>query len=133
MADLRAINVLMRKRAELGAQVTELDRQTQEVVSQIAHVDACLALIGFDGDPNDIAPIHPQHGRVFARGQLQRLVLAVLREAEGPMTYRQIATGIVDQLNWDREDRDAMASLIIRVRHTMKRLRRRGLIPARGQ
>ena len=94
-----AISALKNKRATLAAEVVQLERQIRSRKDSLQHVDACLRLL----DPTVAVEDIPnkrlaKHVNIFRQGELGRLILGVLRKAEGvSMTTPQIAEAIMDQ------------------------------------
>lgn len=75
------------KRGELAGQVQPYHRQLQRLADELDHLDATIRLFVPEYDLVDIRPRTRLPGRrCFGSGECQRLVLEVLRDAEGPLS-----------------------------------------------
>lgn len=93
MADPHVITALNAKYARLTGELRKLTRQADQVRADIAHVEATIRLFRADWDEDQVKPIGPiKPSRWSRRGQGIRTALDVLREANAPMTTREIAT-----------------------------------------
>lgn len=102
MALPHVVTALISKRAELAGDLQALADQRRAIKRQIEHVDATLALFGYDGDPNAIKP-RRKHNWMFRRGELQRLVWDIERDAEGRMHREDIAREVIAHKGWTPE------------------------------
>ena len=84
------ISGLLTKRAQLFGEAQSIRDRLAEIKNDIDAVDRVLGTLGYDGDLDAAMPRQKRHV-VFGRGELTRAVLDVLRDADGPMTSRQIA------------------------------------------
>lgn len=119
-----AISALERKRAELLGDLERLERQRRALLIGIRHVDGALDLLGYSGDPADI-PARGRRHRQFRRGELQRMVAAILREARKPLDTRDIAATIIHRMGWEAEDSQLRARIGDKVRAIRSRLNAR--------
>ena len=58
---------------------------------------------------------------MIPRGQCSRAVLDTLRDAQTPLTVREIAAQLATRYQLDVSDRDAMKPLVAKVRNTLAR------------
>lgn len=123
MSESHAISALRRKRAELSGELVELETRRRALSTKISHVDETLKLMGFEGNPNDI-PARRKRGWIFKRGQLQRIVFSVLRDAEGPIQNREIAAQVIYSMGWDTQDEELEALIAGKVKDVRKRFHR---------
>src|SRR5687768_2329513 len=92
-----AISALKNKRAALAAEIVQLERQVRHRKAALQNVDACLRLL----DPTLPVEAIPnkrivKHVNLFRQVELGRLIIGVLREAEGdPLSTPQIAEAIM--------------------------------------
>jgi hypothetical protein len=108
-----ALSALKNKRAVLAAEMIQLERQLRHRRESLEHVDACLRLLdptlSVETIPNKRLP---RHINLFRQGELSRLVLGVLREAEGkPLRAPEIVAAIMRKNGIDGDARN-----VIRVR-----------------
>ena len=83
-----AINGLMTRRSFLISDAPEtLDMDLKAI-------DRSLRLLGFLEDPQDFMPCR-KNKRIFAKGEMLRLVRGVLKDADKPMTSREICLTIL--------------------------------------
>src|SRR5262245_42370277 len=108
-----AISALKNKRAVLAGEIAQLERQVKHRKESMQHVEACLRLLDPSVDVDTIpAKRIPKHVNLFRQGELSRLVVGVLREAEGkPMRTVEIATALMAKNGIDKD-----AHNVIRVR-----------------
>ena len=123
MADPHVITALVRKRAELSGELSEIDRQRRSVRSRIAHVDEALKLFGYGGDPKAIPAVRRRQW-MFRRGELSRAVYDVLRTAAGPVPNSEIAAELIRRKGWDEADEELGALVAGKVKDVRKRIGR---------
>ena len=91
------INGLLTWRARCLRKLRKQEGDTTSVTADIAAIDRVLVnVIGFTGDIDALTRDFRREA-LFKRGELQRLVLAVLREANEPLTTRQITERVMDR------------------------------------
>ncbi len=122
MAEPHVISALIRKRAELSGEMVILERSTRQTRASLDHVDACLAMFGYRGDPSGIPAVQVQNGRLFKRGHLKRAVLEIRREAGGTISNQGIAEEIIRRMGWDADDHELRVKLTRRVKDVTKRV-----------
>ena len=88
-----ALHALKDRRATLAGQIADLKKRLQVAVTQLDHIDACLTIFEYDGDPAAI-PIHRVKRRVklFRQSELGRMIIDTLRRAGKPLGTYQITT-----------------------------------------
>ena len=92
MADPHVITALNAKYARLTGELQKLNRQADRVQADIAHVEATIRLFRADWAGEAIKAIGPiKPSRWKRRGQGLVTALNIMREADGPMTAREIA------------------------------------------
>ena len=96
MAEPHVIGALRNKRAELAGVVSQLERQLSRQQADLTHLDATLRLF----DPTiRLTEIRPRRQYVrntwFRHGECLRLIYDVLREAEQPVTTRDLTERIM--------------------------------------
>lgn len=91
MSDPHIITILTAKYARLSGQLRNLERQSEGLRRDIAHVEATLRLFRRDWDGEGVSPIAPRKSSRWGdRGEGVTLIFRVLREAEGPLTTTEI-------------------------------------------
>ncbi len=121
-----ALAALKDRRATLAGQITDLKRRLQVVTTQLDHIDACLTIFEYEGDPAAI-PAHRPRRRVklFRQGELGRLILDALRRAGKPLGTHQIVTALLETGGYGESARSALTS---RVRGNLAYLEGRGAV-----
>lgn len=127
-----ALTALTRKRAALAGEIVQLERQVKARKESLEHVDACLRLL----DPSYPVEAIPnkrivKHVNLFRQGELGRLLLTILREAEGtPLAPPEIVTAIIAKHGLTDDARNALR---VRVRSNLAYLARRGKVTKSGE
>jgi hypothetical protein len=100
--------------------------------ADIASLDGAIRVFDPTAAPDKIRPIlRRKKPTLIPRGQCSRTILDMLRNADNPMTAREIAAQLAARYQMDASDRDAMKALVAKVRNTLAR--QRGLVSeARG-
>jgi hypothetical protein len=112
--------VLSRTRAELAAELEQLERRARQLRADILHLDAAMAIV----DPSRCSADAPRR-RVQHRPEwfadLGRLCLDVLRGAAEPLTSRQVAVAVMGLAGHDAEDDVAVQIVEHRVHASLTR------------
>jgi hypothetical protein len=127
-----ALSALKNKRAALAAESVQLERQLRHRRESLAHVDACLRLLDptlrVESIPNKRLP---KHINLFRQGELGRLILGTLREADGkPLSPPEIVAAIMRKGGIDSDARNVLR---VRVRSNLGYLERRGKVTKLGE
>jgi hypothetical protein len=116
------INGLLTWRARLLRRLRLKDGNQSDLEADIQAIDRVLVnVIGFKGDIDAITRDFRREA-LFKRGELQRLVMQVLREANEPLTTRQITERVMDRKGATMMPGRDAKERICRVRHVLKRL-----------
>src|SRR5438105_7053763 len=129
------VSGLIEKRRELAGIIDELQRQLDQHRADLTHIDGVLRVLAADLDLETIRPKRAyRRNRYFARNELSRLCLGVLRTAAGEMlSTDDIAGRVIAAKGFDAGD--AILRRVIRdqVGDIVKRLHRRGEITNIGR
>src|SRR6267142_7225786 len=80
------VSGLIAKRRELAGVIDQLQRQLDQHRADLTHIDGTLRVLATDLDPEMIRPKRAyRRNRYFARNELSRLCLGVLRTAAGEL------------------------------------------------
>ena len=93
-----AINGLMTRRSFIVTEAPET------LVNDLAAIDRSLHLLGFIEDPESYMP-RQRNKRIFAKGEILRLIRGVLREAKEPLSSREICIAILTAKGFDMSDK----------------------------
>jgi len=126
------LSALKKKRASLAAEIVHLERQVRCRKESLNHVDACLRLLDPTLSVEDIPNKRiVKHVNLFRHGELGRLILDTMREADGkPLTPPQIVAAITAKCGLTS---DAHNALRVRVRSNLGYLERRGKVEKFGE
>ena len=124
------VSGLIAKRRELAGIIDELQRQLDQHRTDLTHIDGVLRVLAADVDPETIRPKRAyRHNRYFARNELSRLCLGVLRTAAGELlSSYDIAVRVIAAKGFDAADAILRAAIREQVGSTVKRLHRTGVI-----
>jgi len=128
MADPHVISALVRKRMELRRDIADIGRQVRSIRKDIAHVDACLAMYGYEPSPDETKLVRSSRQALFKHGQLKRMVLDIRREAGWPVTNRKIAAEVIRLMGWT-ETAPLLVMVTAKVKDVTKRLARQRSMP----
>jgi hypothetical protein len=90
------VSGLIEKRRELAGIIDEMHRQLDQHRADLTHIDGALRVLATDFDPETIRPKRVyRRNRYFARNELSRLCLGVLRTAAAELLSTDDITGRV--------------------------------------
>jgi hypothetical protein len=91
------VSGLIEKRHELAGIIDELQRQLDQHRADLTHIDGVLRVLSTDLNPETIRPKRAyRRSRYFARNELSRLCLGVLRTAAGePLSTDEITARVI--------------------------------------
>lgn len=120
------ISGLLQKRADLLGEAEHIRDRLAEIKNDIGAIDRVLGTLGYTGDLDAQMP-RQKREVIFGRGELSRAVLDQLRGADGPITSREIAQGIV-ALGGDARDRKYVSDLTKRISKALRAMRQDDLV-----
>jgi hypothetical protein len=120
------ISGLISKRRELAGIIDKMQRLLDQHRADLTHIDGALRVLATDLDPETIRPKRIyRRNRYFARNELSRLCLSVLRTAEGELlSTDEIAGRVIAGKGFDVEDAILRAAIREQIASTVKRLHR---------
>ena len=93
-----AVCSLRAKRAEIAGEIDTLKLQLAHRRRELAKVDDILRILAPASDPTQIPPKKAiRYLNVFRQGELGRLIIGLLRTANGPMTNLEIARTVIER------------------------------------
>src|SRR3984893_17256503 len=97
---------LIAKRRELAGIIDQLQRQLDQYRADLVHIDGTLRVLAADLDPETIRPKRSyRRNRYFARNELSRLCLSVLRTSAGELlSTNDIAGRVIAAKAFDAGD-----------------------------
>src|SRR5437588_12528552 len=107
-----------------------LQRRLDQHRADLTHIDGVLRVLATDLDPETIQPKRVyRRNRYFARNELLRLCLGVLRTATGELLSTNDVTGrVIVAKGFDSGDAILRAAVHEQIRSIVKRLHRNGAI-----
>jgi hypothetical protein len=120
------VSALIEKRRELAGVIDELQRQLDQHRADLIHIDGVLRVLAIDLDPEKIKPKRRyRRNRYFARNELSRLCLSVLRTAPSELlSTDDITSRVITAKGFDTGDAILRAAIREQVGSTVKRLHR---------
>jgi hypothetical protein len=116
---------LIAKRRELAGIIAELERQLAQHRADLTHIDGVLRVLASDLDPKTIKPKRVyRRSRYFARNELSRLCLAMLRTAKEPLSVDDLVSQAMTVKGFDLADIILRTSIRKQVGSIVKRLHR---------
>jgi hypothetical protein len=126
MGDTFVISGLRKKRAELSGELIAAEKRVLQLRADIECVDGAIRLFDPDAEPRKIRPVRARRASgPIPRGQCSRAILDMLRQAENPMTVREVAAQLAADYRIDATNKGAMHALVAKVRNTL--IHQRGL------
>jgi hypothetical protein len=121
---------LIEKRRQLAGIIDQLQRELDQHRADLTHIDGVLRVLATDLDPETIRPKRIyRRNRYFARNELSRLCLGVLRTAAGELlSTDEIARRVIAIKGFDEGDGILRAAIREQVGSTVKRLHRQGAL-----
>jgi hypothetical protein len=118
------------KRRELVGIIDQMQRQLDQYRADLTHIDGALRVLATDLDPETIRPTRAyRRNRYFARNELSRLCVGVLRTAAGELLSTDDITGrVIGAKGFDTGDAILRASIREQVGSIVKRLHRNGAV-----
>ena len=124
------VSGLIAKRAELAGIIDKLQRQLDQHRADLTHIDGVLRILASDLDPETIRPKRAyRRNRYFARNELSRLCLSVLRIAAGhSLSTDDLVGRVIAAKGFDAADAILRTAIRDQIGAIVKRLHRDGAI-----
>ena len=121
MEQPQVINTLSEKKREIEAHIGSLERDLEQARRDLSAILATIKVFSGEG----IVPTaYMNLSKLFPRHELPRLCKTVLKEAQGPISTREIAAYIINGKNLDRGDRHLRKAIAYKVVQHMRRMER---------
>jgi len=134
MTEPHVVTALRAKRAEISGHVADLERKLARHRANLANIDATIRLFAPTLDPDTIPPKRTyRRTRYFAKGELSRRVLDILRNAnKKPLATADIVCSIMTGKGFPL-DEGALSSAVTDMALTvLRRLCKRGTVTKSG-
>lgn len=113
-----ALAALKERRAAIDGEMRACEGRLRHLREMLGHLDATLSMFDPDGNPKAIKAKRPyKRVKLFAPGQLGRLILNALRTGDEVMTTAQVIRAVVAQLGYEG---DAANGMKARVRGSLR-------------
>ena len=119
------IRGLLTKRADLYNEAERIRDRLAEIKNDMGALDRTLSVLGYTGDLDAAMP-RQKREVLFGRGELSKAIYGELRNAEGPLSSRDIAREIVALRGEDARDRKYLSELTRRVSKALRAMREEG-------
>src|SRR5215213_4932677 len=121
------ITGLLAKRADLFNEAIRIRDRLAEIKNDVGALDRVLGTLGYTGDLDAEMP-RQKRQVIFGKGELTRAILDELRGADGPMTSREIAQGVIALSGQDARDRKYVSEHTKRVSKALRALRTENVV-----
>ena len=133
MAESHVVSALVNKRAEIAGMFTRTEQQLGQFRADLVHLDATIRLFAPEMEPKTIpAKRIRQSDLWFEQGELSRRVLDALRRAGEPIRAPDLVRAVMIDKGLDPADRPSFVRVQWKVRDTLNRLNKRGLLASDG-
>lgn len=122
MRDESTVNGLLQKREELQRETAMLREQMAVTANSIEAIDRVLEAFGFQGELDDKTP-RAARVALFYRGELRAFLLGRLREADRPLSSRELAVMVCQTDGKDARDRRMVGDVTRRVGCALRKMR----------
>jgi len=116
------VSGLLAKRAEQFNEAQRIRDRLAEIKNDVGAIDRILGTLGYTGDLDAEMP-RQKREVIFGRGELTRAIMGELRGADGPMSSREIARGVIALSGQDARDRKFLSQHTTRVSRALRVLR----------
>jgi hypothetical protein len=133
MTEPHVISSLRSKRAEISGHIHDLDRRVATMRANLANIDAAIRLLSPGTDPDAIPPKRTyRRTKYFARNEIARLALGIVREAPGPLAAKEIALMMMRAKGLPLGDDALCATVTDMLLVALRSLAKRGTISKTG-
>ena len=121
------VSGLVRKRAEIAGQIEVAQIALRRMIADLDHIDAAIRIFAPEIATETIKgrPNPPQHQAL--RGEVKRIILDALREAQHPLTTADIAQRVMGARCLPASDPELRTLFIRRVGQSLHVMRHKGV------
>lgn len=124
--DRYALSALKNKRATIASEIVQTERHLRHLRESLVHVDAALLILDPSAAPESIRNKRPtRRVKLFRQGELGRMIIDTLRQADRPVSTREI---VDDALRTGGHGEDARKAIAGRIRGNLAYQERRGVV-----
>ncbi len=133
MAESHVVSALVNIRAEIAVMITRSEQLLGLFRTDLVHLDATIRLFAPEMEPKTIpAKRIRQSDLWFEQGELSRRVLDALLRAWEPIRAPDLVRAVMIDKGLDPADRPSFVRVQWKVRDTLNRLNKRGLLASDG-
>ena len=133
MAESHVVSALVNKRAEIAGMITRTEQQLGQFRADMVHLDATIRLFAPEMEPKTIpAKRIRQSDLWFEQEELSHRALDALRRAVEPIRAPDLVRAVMIDKGLDPADRPSFVRVQWKVRDTLNRLNKRGLLASDG-
>ena len=133
MTESHVVSALANKRAEIAGMIARAQQQIGQFRADLVHLDAAIRLFAPAMEPEMIPPKRIRQSDLwFEPGGLSRRVLDALRRAGAPIRAPDLVRAVMIDTGLDPADRASFVRVQWKVRDTLNRLNKRGLLASDG-
>jgi hypothetical protein len=133
MAESHVVSALVNKRAEIAGMITRTEQQLGQFRADLVHLDATIRLFAPEMEPKTIpAKRIRQSDLWFEQEELSHRALDALRRAGEPIRAPDLVRAVMIDKGLDPADRPSFVRVQWKVRDTLNRLNKRGLLASDG-
>lgn len=128
MENQNVLSGLIRKRAEISAQVEALQMQLRQLIMDVDSLDGSIRIFAPDMDLADIRPRTVPRAHIAFMGEVKRTTLSALRETGMALTIKEIALRIMAERKLSVSDTRLVRLIEKKVGSCLRNLRSRGIV-----
>jgi len=128
MANENVLSGLIRKRAEITAQVEGLQMQLRQLIMDADNLDGAIRLFDPSIDLTDIRPRSVPRQHAAFQGEVKRTTLNALRETGLALTIKDIALRLMAERKMNASDARLLRVVEKKVGSCLRNLRSRGIV-----
>lgn len=124
------IGGLLTKRSSVAHERNLARAAYEKLEADVDALDRTLALVGFTDNPDKYMPVR-KNRRIFKKGEMLRSAYDLLREADGPLSSRDIAIALLEARGFDTGDKKHVNQVTSRVYKALLREQEAGRVEGR--
>ena len=124
------LHALTRKHAEISGKIGQTRLILRQLTTELGHIDAAIRIFNPAIDIGAIKAKTIPLRDPAQRGEIARIVIDTLRDADEPVTPREITERLMEVRCQDAADRDLFNVMLKRVRACLRAQRVRGIVQA---
>ena len=127
------IHGLRRKRAEIAGRLEVAHAQIARLAVDLASIDATIRMFAPHAELDEISPRKPPAPGAAQPGEISRIVLAALRDAQGALSARDVTLAVMAARGMPVADTRLFEAMQKRVLACLRNLRIRGSVEGRKE